>query len=192
MADMRLWGKDVVVELLALYKSFPCLWKIKSEGYTNKNLKEDAYRTLVGFCKEKGFCDANRDFVVKKIQSLRGSFRKELRKVKDSQRSGKGADEVYTSSLWYYNHLLFTKDQEQPTGSFSNDDVPEHENSNIDEADQIDQGGMDDQDVTGGLREVGTNMGQGQKPVSRVIFNLFTYNHIFTSTYLQYFLIINY
>lgn len=120
-----MWSKDLIVELLQLYKSFPCLWKIKSEEYKNKNKKEDAYKCLVTFCKEKGFPEATREFVVKKIQSLRGSFRKELKKVYDSQRSGKGADEVYTPSLWYYNHLLFTKDQEQPTSSFSNDDVSE-------------------------------------------------------------------
>ncbi|KAK9711262.1 Alcohol dehydrogenase transcription factor Myb/SANT-like [Popillia japonica] len=64
--------------------------------------------------------EANRDFVVKKIQSLRGSFRKEAKKVEESKRSGASADDVYVPSLWYYDLLLFTKDQEMPTSSISN------------------------------------------------------------------------
>ncbi|XP_047992816.1 uncharacterized protein LOC125231411 [Leguminivora glycinivorella] len=130
MADIRTWNKDLVLELLALYKSFPCLWKIKSEQYKNKNLKKEAYDKIVIFCKEKGFPDANRDFVVKKLQSLRGSFRKELRKVEDSHRNG--TEEVYQSSLWYYDYLLFTKDQELPTDSIYNADEDPDENIDID------------------------------------------------------------
>lgn len=146
MTDIRSWSKEIVVDLLAMYHSFPCLWKIKSDDYKNKNLREDAYKKLVDFCKERGFTEANRDFVVKKIQSLRGSFRKELKKVNDSLRSGTGVDDVYTSSLWYFNNLLFTKDQETPTRSFSNDvDEPEDKivdetaesfNNNVEEAEE--------------------------------------------------------
>ncbi|GBP69957.1 hypothetical protein EVAR_85725_1 [Eumeta japonica] len=68
---------------------------------------------------KNGFPEANKDFVAKKIQSLRGSFRTELKKGSRSQRSGSGADENYVPSLWYYNLLLFTKDQELPTDSVS-------------------------------------------------------------------------
>lgn len=89
MADIRTWNKKTKEELITLYKSFPCLWKISSEEYKIKNLKKDAYRKLVNFCKDRGFPEADRYFVVKKLQSLRASFRKELRKVEDSQRSGR-------------------------------------------------------------------------------------------------------
>ncbi|KAL4715299.1 hypothetical protein ACJJTC_010869 [Scirpophaga incertulas] len=123
MADIRTWSKDLIIELITLYKSFPCLWKIKSEEYKNKNLKDEAYKKIIDFCEEKGFSDANRDFVVKKLQSLRGSFRKELKKVTDSQRSGRGTDDVYKSSLWYYDYMLFTRDQEVPSNSISNLDL---------------------------------------------------------------------
>ncbi|XP_077285061.1 uncharacterized protein LOC143910449 [Arctopsyche grandis] len=122
MADLRTWSKELIVELLLMYQSFPCLWKIKSEEYKNKNLKEEAYKKIVDFVKERGFLNANRDFVVKKLQSLRGSFRKELKKVVDSQRSGRGTDDVYKSTLWYFDNLLFTKDQELPANSISNID----------------------------------------------------------------------
>jgi len=64
--------------------------------------------------------EANRDFVVNKIQSFRGSFRKELKKVEDSKRSGRSADDVHIPTLWYYHLLEFTVDQELPSDSVSN------------------------------------------------------------------------
>lgn len=81
--------------------------------------------------------EANRDFVVKKIQSLRGSFRKELKKLDTSKRSGSSADDVYVPSLCYYDLLLFTKDQEFPTASISNiHDTQENENFEEDDLEQ--------------------------------------------------------
>lgn len=167
MADIRTWSKELIIELLELYKSFPCLWKIKSEHYKNKNLKEEAYIKIIDFCKEKGFPDANRDFVVKKLQSLRGSFRKELKKVQNSHRSGKGTDEVYKSSLWYYDHLLFTKDQELPTDSISNiEDDPVDENRAVEEnIISTNEGGI----TESGVGEIG----QQTQVVSK--FNLFLF-----------------
>lgn len=85
MADTRYWNKEFMIEFIEQYKSYPCLWKIKSKEYINKNLKNEAYEKLVALCKSV-YPDANRDFVVKKIQSLRGSFRKEMRKLLDSKK----------------------------------------------------------------------------------------------------------
>lgn len=83
--------------------------------------------------------------VSKKIQSLRSAFRKEYRKIESSIRSGKGADETYRSTLWYYDLLLFTRDQDEPTESLSNlvvdsslDEGEGEENANTEEADMED------------------------------------------------------
>lgn len=130
----------MLTSFIELYREMPCLWKIKSKDYQNKNLKNEAYDKLVEFCKPI-FPSANRDFVYKKVQSLRGAFRKEFKKVSDSQRSGKGAEDIHTPTLWYYDLLLFTMDQEKPNPSISNLDAegeemeydlpPEEENTGI-------------------------------------------------------------
>lgn len=119
MSDSRYLTKEFISDFLEKYRGFSCLWKIKSKEYTNKNLKNKAYDELVELCKTV-YPDANRDFVVKKIQSFRGSFRKELKKVEDSKRSGRSADEVHIPTLWYYHLLEFTIDQELPTESINN------------------------------------------------------------------------
>lgn len=43
-----------------------------------------------------------------------------MKKVMESQRSGSSKDDIYVPTLWYYDLLLFTKDQEIPTDSISN------------------------------------------------------------------------
>jgi len=99
MSDTRYWSKEFTLQFIELYKQYPCLWKIKSKDYINKNLKREAYDELTKFCKTT-IPEANKDFAIKKIQSFRGSFRKELKKVVDSKRSGASLDDVYVPTLW--------------------------------------------------------------------------------------------
>lgn len=43
---------------------------------------------------------------------MRASFRRELKKLISSKNTGKGHDEVYEPTLWYFDLLRFTTDQE--------------------------------------------------------------------------------
>jgi hypothetical protein len=117
--DTRFLSKEFLTQFIQLYETFPCLWKIKSKEYLNKNLKESAYMQLLQLCKET-YPEADIKFVKNKIQSLRNSFRKEMRKVHSSRRSGAGTDNIYEPTLWYYKLLMFTKDQEIPDDSVEN------------------------------------------------------------------------
>ena len=54
---------------------------------------------------------ANRDSVVKKINNLRSTYNKELKKVQASKTSGSGSDGTYTPKLSYFHLLHFIKDQ---------------------------------------------------------------------------------
>jgi hypothetical protein len=87
--------------------------------YSNRNLKTQAYKKLINVVKTV-YPEANREWVMNRIQSLRGLFRKELKKVQESKKSGSSADAVNVPSLWYYDLLLFTRDQEEPEESISN------------------------------------------------------------------------
>ena len=58
----------------------PCLWKIKSKDYYNKNAKQAAQDVLIEKLREIE-PDANRSACVRKINSLRSNFRRELKKV---------------------------------------------------------------------------------------------------------------
>lgn len=108
-----------MIQFIDIYRKHPSLWKVKSNEYKNRNLKNKGYDELVEFYKQYE-PKADRDTISKKIQSLRGSFRKELKKVEKSKRSGNSSDETYIPSLWYYDLLRFTIEHETPTDSFDN------------------------------------------------------------------------
>ncbi|XP_045462484.1 uncharacterized protein LOC123672443 isoform X1 [Harmonia axyridis] len=104
--------KDFLIGFIEIYRQNTCLWKMKSENYSNKISKKKAYKALVDYSKGK-LDDQNVDtnWVKKKIKIIRNSFRKEYKKVEASKRSGE--NEIHEPKLWYYNRLLFTKDQEE-------------------------------------------------------------------------------
>ncbi|XP_076628208.1 uncharacterized protein LOC143345171 [Colletes latitarsis] len=107
MSDMRMWSHKFITEFIELYKSFPCLYNFKSEGYTHKQLRNTCYNKMVEKLKEID-PTATKDSVVKKIGNMRSSYRKELKKVKRYKRNGS----VYEPSLWYFHLLDFLYDHE--------------------------------------------------------------------------------
>lgn len=120
--DQKSINKQFLIEFIEVYRKFPCLWKIKSEEYRNKNKRNQAYEELLKKMKEND-SNATIQTVKNKIDALRGTFRKELKKIKDSQRSGAGEDEVYKPHLWYFDHLVFITDQETPREGISSLDT---------------------------------------------------------------------
>jgi len=91
------WSKSITTDFIELYHSKPCLWKISSVEYKNKNLKSVDYNELL---KSKRLASATVKEVKSKIQNIRRMVRKERAKVEASKRSGKGTDDLYTQTLW--------------------------------------------------------------------------------------------
>jgi len=98
-------------EFIGLYRSLPATWKVKSDLYKNRILKEDCYVQLTNKLKE---IDPTADIntTKKKINTLRSNYRRELKKVEASKNSGAGIDDVYLPSVWYFNELEFLRDHE--------------------------------------------------------------------------------
>lgn len=105
-------------KFIEAYRSFPCLWKINSKEYSNQVTKGNAYDKLLELCKEVN-ANANIDWVKMRIKNLRTVFRKEMKKMKTSQKSGAGTDDIYKPKLWYFELMMFTADQEMPRQSLS-------------------------------------------------------------------------
>ncbi|ESO88420.1 hypothetical protein LOTGIDRAFT_96729, partial [Lottia gigantea] len=108
-----------LLEVIHVYRELPCLWKMKSSDYTNRSLKDEAYKVLLKKYRER-FEDATKEDLKKRLNSLRTNFRKELKKVNDSVRIG--SDEVYDPSLWYFDAMSFLGDQEVSTQDGQEDD----------------------------------------------------------------------
>ena len=77
------------------------IWKIKSKEYHNREMKESAYSALTEKVKTID-PQANKETVLKKINNLRSSFRKERKKVLLAMKSGMSSEDIYVPKLWYY------------------------------------------------------------------------------------------
>lgn len=122
---------QVIEEFIEIYRSEPCLWRVKSKEYHDREKRDAAYERLVIKLKELE-PDATKKSVVKKINNLRSNVRKEKKKRDMSMKSGASTDNVYTSKLWYLDLFDFLGDQDTPGASVSN--LDDEDGSEIDEA----------------------------------------------------------
>lgn len=97
-------------EFLALYKELPALWKIRSEYYKSRKLKDSGYQILIDKLKEL-YPDADRKMVTKKINVFRVNYRRELKKMQEFKQSGARSEETYEPVLWYFEDIDFLSKQ---------------------------------------------------------------------------------
>lgn len=125
--------KQFIVEFIEVYRGLPALWDVKCKDYSNRAKKGQQYEVLIKKYREK-YPDAEKQEVVKKINSLRTNFRKELKRIRDAEKSGAGAEDV-EPLLWYFEEMRFLQTQETPTASVSTMDISEDVHDNEDHAD---------------------------------------------------------
>ncbi|XP_045462488.1 uncharacterized protein LOC123672444 isoform X1 [Harmonia axyridis] len=118
MSDLRCFSREFLYEFIDLYKQFPCLWQVKNRDYSDRHKKNAAYKKMIKKVREVDK-KATREKVIKKINTIRGCFRREHNKVLSSLKSGSGTDNVYQPNLWYYKLLLFVLEEPKPGKSES-------------------------------------------------------------------------
>jgi hypothetical protein len=75
--------------------------------------KKEQYEHLLRKYSER-FPDVDKNQLIKKFNFLHTNFRKELKRIKDSEKSGTGADDLVEPSLWYFKEIKFLIGQEEP------------------------------------------------------------------------------
>ncbi|KAH8357513.1 hypothetical protein KR200_006506 [Drosophila serrata] len=100
--DRQFW-----TEFLLLYRSLPAVWQIQSPDYGCRELKAAGYEQLVRKLSEVE-PEANRTTVVRKINSFRTNFRRDVRRRDQCSAMGKS----FQSTLWYFNLLSFLEGQD--------------------------------------------------------------------------------
>lgn len=107
------------LEFFHLYRSMPELWLTNSPEYRNRKLKAASYERLLQHMRQAD-PSSNIHMLKRKINNLRTSYRRELRKVLESKGGaghGEGdhhgeEEEEYVPALWYYGELDFLYEQE--------------------------------------------------------------------------------
>ncbi|XP_050423502.1 uncharacterized protein LOC126835185 isoform X2 [Adelges cooleyi] len=95
--------RKLILELIEEYKSYTCLWRIKDPEYKNKELKNEAYESLLVLIRKYNE-QCTMDDLKRKIANLRTCYLREFKKVIDAKRYG----ETYEPTLW---SLEFLNDQ---------------------------------------------------------------------------------
>lgn len=91
----------------------PELWNITLKEYSDRDKKKRGYENLRHiFLQLKP--KATIEDVKKQINILRSNYRKELKKIKDSKRTGTASESVYEPSAWTFYELQFLADVEIP------------------------------------------------------------------------------
>lgn len=114
--------REFLIECIETYRNLPSLWNVKSKEYHDRDKKNTAYETLLSKYQEM-FPEASKEDVKKKFNILRTNYRKELKKHLRSMKSGSSTDDVYQPTLWYFNEMVFLRDQESASDSQSSMDI---------------------------------------------------------------------
>ena len=103
------WTKTAVSELIKSWQKHECLYNTKNMFYSNRHsrnmaidsIAQSLYPHLPGISLNE---------VKSKMSSLRTQYVKETNKSVDSMRSGVGAEDIYTPSVFWYDDMNFLKD----------------------------------------------------------------------------------
>lgn len=104
--------REALKAFISVYRQNPILWNTSLKEYSDRDKKNKCYKELLQVY-QKIKKNAKIEDVKKKLNSLRTNYRKELRKIKDSQRTGSSTDDIYEPTSWIFWELQFLKDVEQ-------------------------------------------------------------------------------
>ncbi|XP_073963021.1 uncharacterized protein [Choristoneura fumiferana] len=104
---------EIEKEFILAFESLPELWDKTHTFYINKYKRNDALRKLLNiYIKIKP--GATIEDVKKKKNVLRSNYRRELKKIISSRRSGSSTDDLYRPKSWTFEYLKFLDKFEQP------------------------------------------------------------------------------
>ncbi|XP_025203180.1 uncharacterized protein LOC112600218 [Melanaphis sacchari] len=99
------WGEDTTFKFVSEYIKHESLWNIKCLLYKNKQAKLSACNEIQKNMNIPGFGEKE---IKLKIKNIRSTYSQELKKIKDSKRSGAGTDTIYVPSIKWFNILYDT------------------------------------------------------------------------------------
>ncbi|XP_028168433.1 uncharacterized protein LOC135082677 [Ostrinia nubilalis] len=125
--------KEVLFNVLDLYRDMPYLWQKSHKDYSNQPLRTEGFRVLLEIYKnfdEK----ATVKTIKKKLMNMRTNYNKELAKVNASKQTGAGTDDAYVPTLWYYDALNFLGSRSKPC-RITPESIEDEEGSNSSDED---------------------------------------------------------
>ncbi|XP_049875451.1 uncharacterized protein LOC126373352 [Pectinophora gossypiella] len=98
--------KEVLIRMIDMYRDMSYLWQRDHELYMNREMRAEGLKVLLEVYKQFDK-DADITRIRKKLENLRTTYVKELKKVRASKQTAADENEIYVPTLWYYDHLSF-------------------------------------------------------------------------------------
>ncbi|XP_024890229.1 uncharacterized protein LOC112466398, partial [Temnothorax curvispinosus] len=111
-----LFSKDIEFTLINLVECRPILWDCTSELYKRVDLKEEVWEEVARSLGPR----FSGSIVASRFKSMRDTFMSNLRRVKESKRSGKGTADIYIPKWPLYDRLKFLQKAAVQSASISN------------------------------------------------------------------------
>ncbi|XP_017470034.1 PREDICTED: uncharacterized protein LOC108361787 [Rhagoletis zephyria] len=102
------WSRALTEELINLLQARECLWNTKHCHYSDRDKRNAAINGIHDVLVTKDPLVTPKN-IREKIQGLRSQFRREVRAIEASKRSGCGAADVKTPKMWCYELLQFLR-----------------------------------------------------------------------------------
>jgi hypothetical protein len=103
---------------LEIYRNHECLWNNNSENYHKTNIREKAYKTSH---RELNLPQLSVNDIRAKIKTVRTRYSSELAKIRKSEKSGTGSNDLYFPRLfWFKQADSFLRDVCTPKDNSSN------------------------------------------------------------------------
>ncbi|KAM7282503.1 uncharacterized protein ISCGN_023762 [Ixodes scapularis] len=103
-------------EIIAMIEERRFLWDVKDKCYHRRDVKERAYSDIAQAMGTKFTGEA----IKSRFSNLRSQFNREHKKVKCSEKSGTGTEDVYVPRWVHYREMLFLQSACPQHGSESN------------------------------------------------------------------------
>ena len=115
------WNDGHIIDFLEAYRKYGALWDSSCPEYRNGTARE---RASVGMVEDLSLEGLTVEDVKSKIKSIRSRYGAELGKIRRSERSGAGVQDVYKPRLFWFTPadnflrtVVQTRDL-QPAGQF--------------------------------------------------------------------------
>jgi hypothetical protein len=94
------WGEDTTYKFVQLYQAHECLWNKHSTLYRDKEARENSIKLIV---EDMALQQFGAEEVKQKIKSLRSTWGGEQHKIRKSELSSAGPDDVYKPPMKWFS-----------------------------------------------------------------------------------------
>jgi len=97
------WKDEHMETFLEIYRNHECLWNNKSENYHKTNIREKSYRSLHSVL---NLPQLSVNDIKAKIKTVRTRYCSELAKIRKSEKSGAGSNDLHVPRLYWFKQAV--------------------------------------------------------------------------------------